>query len=372
MSSGAETTTGAGEVTTKSSQPQIEQPANGIPAPVEAPKPLEQEYIDLLKEKITRLEGQLRDARNHRDNEAHYSETTKEKEEKEEDEGGESGQEDDKSTNDDSDTKPNIPADLGKPGSKARVRYIKRTKMPRTAPKDEVVTREAFKGTTIGNDGTEDDEPDVYAISWRQSWRRNSLGTPKLLIESKGLKAALKEVVQGHVVVSFDINEVKLKPPYEIIYHNAEALREYSRTNPDCSTQTRNDIEILLREVENEPQQRMQRLDARELAANGDVTYDLLWTLYRPGQLVYAPLVIGQDKYDQICLVQFVYIRGKSMELGLQGFDYDGFRFTYSGYSVAIDTFKGSRAISELEVVPLKWYKNAKGLRTQPRFQKSC
>jgi hypothetical protein len=105
----------------------------------------------------------------------------------------------------------------------------------------------------------------------------------KFLIESKKLKSTLKKITQEHVIVLFDIKQVKLNPPYEIIYHNIEGLREYARTNRDYNAQTRDDIEILLREVENDHRQHMQRSDARKLATNGDITFDLLWTLYNPG-----------------------------------------------------------------------------------------
>jgi hypothetical protein len=87
---------------------------------------------------------------------------------------------------------------------------------------------------------------------------------------------------------------------------------------------------------------------------------------------VYAPVALGQDKHDQVCLVSRVFDHRSIMHLILQGIDYDGFRFTYFEFSVGIEHFKGSRAISELEVVPLEYYKNAKGLNTQLTSLEIC
>jgi hypothetical protein len=148
---------GVEDATAKLLQAWTEAPANGNTLPVETRRILEQEYIELLKEKIVWLEKQLnnsKDHQDHQDNETRTSETTIETRKKENNELLE-----------DPEKKTDISIDEKKPGSKTRVRYIKRFKRPRISPKNKVITKNIFKDTTIRANESEDNNSDNYAIS---------------------------------------------------------------------------------------------------------------------------------------------------------------------------------------------------------------
>ena len=209
---------------------------------------------------------------------------------------------------------------------------------------------------TSGGPESEAKSEDKYAIAWR----RNILSTKPdhqkqvkrdLLIASKALRGALKEVLSDYPNISFDTEEVVIKPPYAVIYHRQQAIKEYAET---AGEQTRKDIEILLGAVHQE--QATERHDTEILLALGMVTFDLLWTLFYPGCLVVQNAFLSAD---QVYVVN-PHIQSAatgSYRLGLWSIDYNGTDFIYVSKEVVISSFPGLKAIVDLEVYPFDIWK---------------
>lgn len=327
-------------------------------------KSLESQHIELLREKIDHLEKQLNESRKSLEDRGSV--------EKRADDASGSDNKDGKATKENPEAGDRVEASNTAENEKAtstqRVRYIKRIIAPETDPKDEVVMRKDIIDPQRVEH--EDENANNWVVSWRRTYKKeeNEAGKLTLLIESKRLRAVLKDVIEGHVGVSFDTEQVELEPPYSIVFHHTHKLREYGQRNPRLPPETLEEIDILLHEVQNEPQQRTQRSDAQSLSVNGEITFDLLWTLYYPGQLVSAPVQVGGERHDHICLLTYCSTENSdlskiSVRLDLESIDYDGNQFRSIEHTVNIKSFKGPKAISELEVVPLPYYKNSKGLR---------
>lgn len=327
-------------------------------------KSLELQHIELLREKIFHLEKQLKESRKSLEDRGSVEQRA--------DEASGLENKDGKATEEKPDAGDRVEAsnpENEKAISTQRVRYIKRIIAPETDPKDEVVVRKDIIDPKRVEH--EDENADNWVVSWRRTYKKeeNEAGKLTLLIESKRLRAVLKDVIEGHVGVSFDTEQVELEPPYSIVFHHTNKLREYGQRNPQSPPETLEEIDILLHEVQNEPQQRTQRSDAQSLSINGEITFDLLWTLYYPGQLVSAPVQVGGERHDHICLLTYCSTENSdlsktSVRLDLESIDYDGNQFRSIEHTVNIKSFKGPKAISELEVVPLRYYKNSKGLRS--------
>ena len=177
-----------------------------------------------------------------------------------------------------------------------------------------------------------------------------------LLIESHALREALKEVAVGNPSVIFDTKVVAMPWPYDLIYHKEQRLRELA----EADASKREDIEILLREVEQ--RQATERKDAEELSKNGQVTYDLLWTLFYQGDLVVQKDIMRKEQAS-IIGPQLGLISDDSEQytIDLCSVDYDGTDFTYLDNQVTIEWFKGAKAITDLAVIPFQKWKGLDG-----------
>ncbi|KAI9814172.1 MAG: hypothetical protein M1827_003338 [Pycnora praestabilis] len=200
---------------------------------------------------------------------------------------------------------------------------------------------------------------DEYAISWRLT-KKEEDAKPVLLIESHALREALKKVDNDCSSMSFDTEVVAMPWPYELIYHKEQKLRDLAEKAEEA---TKRDIEILIREVDH--RQATERKDATKLAENKQVTYDLLWTLFYPGEPVVQKDIMGKEQVSIIATPHRMPA-GETSEkyyLDLWSVDYNGTEFTYLESTISIKSFKGAKAITDLEVFPLKEWEGPNGAK---------
>jgi hypothetical protein len=244
-----------------------------------------------------------------------------------------------------------------KPKKKSRVRYIERQSNGFGEYNDKDVDDfgdsedgERDKSAVVGA------KDDGYAIAWRRtrSDKPGEAGTRELLIHSKALRNALRNVLKDYPL-SFDTEEVIISAPYEVIYHSTKNIEEYAANSEDETT--KEDIAVLLKEVEQV--QASKRRDAETLAKTGHITYELLWTLFFPGRKV-CQKHLGEE---QVSIVAPAYENPTDDKhpLVLWSVDYDGTDFTYLQKQVSIKSFKGSKAIVDLEVYPIDNWKGKDG-----------
>jgi uncharacterized protein DUF7025 len=204
-------------------------------------------------------------------------------------------------------------------------------------------------------DKLENDEEDDYAIAWRLSKADQIGGKGKkdVLIQSRLLRNVLKGVLEDYPI-SFDTKEVIISPPYEAIYHNRDKLKQHAEEQDDA---TKTDVQILLEEVEQSQSDSWN--DANSLTENGQITFALLWTLFHPG----CKVVQKHMGEVQISVIGQSLSASTESEyrLVLWSVDYDGKDFNYLQKQVSIKAFKGSKAITDLEVYPLKFWKGPTG-----------
>jgi hypothetical protein len=201
---------------------------------------------------------------------------------------------------------------------------------------------------------------DDFAIAWRLPGSGESDHNPKLLIESQALRKVLKEVDNGCSSFPFDTEVVAMPWPYELIYHKESRLLECAK---EADEVTKGDIEILIEEVTQ--QQSTERKDAERLAKDGQITFDLLWTLFYPGDLVVQKNIMGKE---QVCVIATHGLNNKLVgyDIDLWSVDYDGTNFICLERCVTIKQFKGAKAITDLEIFPLKKWASPDGKRLLP------
>ena len=173
-----------------------------------------------------------------------------------------------------------------------------------------------------------------------------------------------------------------LDEPFEPLVLNWDLLsEEVKREDGDeDEKQTREDLKILMNIIAtNSGDERLNSyFETREAnRQSGTITYDTLWTIFPPGELVYSRPFLN---LDQLFLVQdYVYIwpisgprrkKSSSWTLICWSYEWDGTVFERKAFELDIDPFIGSLAINALPVYPVKYYHDKEGRTWEESLKK--
>lgn len=93
---------------------------------------------------------------------------------------------------------------------------------------------------------------------------------------------------------------------------------------------------------------------SRELQNNGVIEHRLLWTLFKPGELVYSKYHGRERFYVLSSISQY----GPSFSLQVQSLDWNGRHLGFSSTSLYIRHFHGTSRIADLSVFPMRYLEN--------------
>jgi hypothetical protein len=107
-----------------------------------------------------------------------------------------------------------------------------------------------------------------------------------------------------------------------------------------------------------------QRLDC--LLPNGEITYDLLWALFKPNSLVYTTCNGTRKPRGVKCNFgeeKETSSGAKYWNIACQYLDFDGEEFGEASINLGIVKFRGVRRINTLEAFPLQYHPDEKRVR---------
>ena len=101
----------------------------------------------------------------------------------------------------------------------------------------------------------------------------------------------------------------------------------------------------------------------------GNITFDLLWTLFRSDTIIYTSTYSAPDE-PRAFKVEYAtkessFMKGTWYDIEGRYMDYDGKGFGLGTMEVEIDAFKGPRRINALPCYPLKYHKDVEGMKTK-------
>ncbi|KAF7133971.1 hypothetical protein CNMCM5793_005497 [Aspergillus hiratsukae] len=103
------------------------------------------------------------------------------------------------------------------------------------------------------------------------------------------------------------------------------------------------------------------------LFRHGQITYDLLWALFKPGYLVYStclgtgkPRCVIFDAGEETIYSGVIYYK-----LDYRHLDFDGQDFGEARIAFGIEKFRGAKAIDSLEAFPLRYHSDSELVRQQ-------
>lgn len=174
-----------------------------------------------------------------------------------------------------------------------------------------------------------------------------------LEINSTHLKDLLKGVVTSYPGVSFDTQRISLDAPYEVLFHYRKEI-EAAGSKFEQGSEASAHYNVLIEWINDHFKETI--AETENLLERGLVTFEHLWTIFRPGSLVYGtvfgkPRAFEVRSYASSCRPKGLYVYGDYV-------DFDGDDFGKRSMNRFIPAFFGSRAIQELPTFPLSWHKN--------------
>lgn len=209
----------------------------------------------------------------------------------------------------------------------------------------------------------EENELDQYIFVVRTRIdKKDEKSTQHIDIKSEWLRDVLRSVLRG--VNGICLREERPSVEQNLLFHYLSDLEAYrsNHTEPDDSMLQH--LDLLLAFIKKTYQSTTERLNA--LLEKREITYDLLWALFKPNAIVYTTCVgtdkprcvkynFGEEK-KQINGVEYFHI-------GCHYLDADGKAFGEVSTALGIEKFRGTKRINSLGVFPLLYHQKEKETR---------
>lgn len=210
-------------------------------------------------------------------------------------------------------------------------------------------------------------------FDWENKYQRTEVD-----IKSKLLRSALTEIMKDCKSVSLEAEEPILDPNTLFLY--LEALRTYYKKTVKAQIKAekkrkvikklekqRSLCKTLVKYIDEDYAATKKTL--YPLLAAGNITFDLLWALYRPNDIAVTSCYGAWD--EPRCFKIDYAIKNHSMMRGewycVEGkyLEYDGKNFGLGPFEANVEAFKGPRKITSLSCYPLQYHKNPEGVKKQ-------
>ncbi|KAG8532276.1 uncharacterized protein KY384_003917 [Bacidia gigantensis] len=181
---------------------------------------------------------------------------------------------------------------------------------------------------------------------------RKSLEIDSLVVQSPLLKDRLGHVLKDYPGVTTNLDRLTFKAPFKEFVHRWKALVE--ALNEESDPETKSHLDILHRVLEVELRDDLKALD--DYIQNGVITYDTIWMLFEPGELIFGsqqsqPAVgkLSQGSYQQTRC-------GNYYSLSCNMVDWDGENFGWDSTGFKVPAFLGTASITKLAAFPLNYH----------------
>ncbi|RYP55459.1 hypothetical protein DL770_010908 [Monosporascus sp. CRB-9-2] len=173
-------------------------------------------------------------------------------------------------------------AHFAPPGTLCTVRNLYRTK-----PDEDGRTSWTTEMPDDVTEPPENQESAQYAIIVRKEKcydGRKSLKVHSVIVQSALLKKFLDVVLKDYPGITTNLDRVEFGSPFEPFVHKwAEFVDAKDREQDE---ETKKHVDLLFHVLEEELRHTIQQVE--DLVANGVITYDLLWTIFEPGSIIFG------------------------------------------------------------------------------------
>jgi hypothetical protein len=172
-----------------------------------------------------------------------------------------------------------------------------------------------------------------------------------LEVQSPVIRHALKEILASYSRLNLAARPIEIEKPYTALFHYRNELRQYVDSN-DRTVEEKLHMDVLMKfmDLNIGPTEEMYE----QMIPNGRITFDLLWTLFRP-----EDDIILQKDYFQECL-RVIHCEEKTkgnetiFQIEAWRWGFNGAQFGPTQEKIVISEFSSTRRITQLKIFPLK------------------
>ncbi|OTB12305.1 hypothetical protein K445DRAFT_321290 [Daldinia sp. EC12] len=207
----------------------------------------------------------------------------------------------------------------------------------------------------IGPSAEEENESRRHALLIRMQRNHND-GKPMVLhsivVQSSHLKSMLGELFKEYSGITTTLKKLVFRAPFHCFFYEWNHLEKLVREVEDPVAKSH--ARLLRKVLRSELREAISQ--SNDLSQNGVITFDYLWTIFKPGIDVYA----FEDGYDRIYKLHRVqYIAGAGgqyFQVTVNEIDYDGDIPGYQSKVLPIFDFPGTMKISDLDIFPASYH----------------
>ncbi|KAH8900595.1 P-loop containing nucleoside triphosphate hydrolase protein [Thozetella sp. PMI_491] len=191
-------------------------------------------------------------------------------------------------------------------------------------------------------------------------------------IQSKSLQSAMRKATKGvdYDDLNFTPDLITIARPYHSLFFLREPLRERA-SSPGTKPRLRDEINLLLGFIESRECLGNSIAKFEKLVPNNKISFDILWMLFPPFELVYVKL----QEFDECFLVQKCspaasLMEGRTLLFSLIYSCHDGKQYGLKTSPLSVPRFSGTTEISThfLSLVPLRFLEKSQQERIRERF----
>ena len=172
-----------------------------------------------------------------------------------------------------------------------------------------------------------------------------------LQINSQHLKDILKATIKDFPGISFETKDITIDRPCRVLFHYRHELAAAAE-HLEQHSEAAEHLELLLDFIDTEFAETIEVTE--NLLEQGMINYQYLWTIFRPGTTIYAP-VFGQARAFKLNSYEYG-CRPPGLSLDTQFVDFDGEDMGTRDASRLVPAFAGAIKINELPAFPIEWH----------------
>ena len=208
----------------------------------------------------------------------------------------------------------------------------------------------------------------------------------EIIVEDDNLLALLRHALSYHPWYRHSAGRMTLHSPYQPWIHTWESLKALANNDESTTvvadlygqlkdnekapalmpltvgktlTGAMSDLKLLLEQVRATPG--LDRCFGETQDKTETITFDILWTLFPPGELVFSTVYMKQPQIFIVRECQSYPVdskRGKTWTLECWSYDWNGTSFKRVPVEFTFNDFPGRKSISSLQCHPLKYHKD--------------
>ncbi|OJJ47067.1 hypothetical protein ASPZODRAFT_132000 [Penicilliopsis zonata CBS 506.65] len=229
---------------------------------------------------------------------------------------------------------------------------------------------------TVDDPGADEWDQYIFTVRRRFDWENKYVETV-VDIKSKHLRDALSKVMDGVKGVSLVQETAAVDPNMLFLY--LEETRQYMKELKQLSKTEKKKkskkaaatkaahLKILIKYLDEDYAETKKTL--YPLLDASMITFDLLWALFKPNTIAYTPTYGNADEPRafkiEYATKESSFMKGQWYSIEGRYLEYDGKSFGMGTMAADVESFKGARKITSLACYPLKYHREAEGIRTK-------